>query len=88
MNDLRTALAAEISSSGWLELLRDLVQTPSHPGLPRQEEEVAQILAGYLSRYGIASDLLEAAPGRPNLLARVEGRAPGPQHRERHQPRT
>ncbi|MGE5233804.1 MAG: M20 family metallopeptidase [Acidobacteriota bacterium] len=78
MNDPRSALAAEIASSGWLELLRRLVQTPSHPGLPRQEEAVAHVLADYLAQHGIASDLLEVAPGRPNLLARVEGGAPGP----------
>jgi hypothetical protein len=34
-------LAAAVAASGWERLLADLVRTPSHPGIARQEERVA-----------------------------------------------
>ena len=62
---------------GILELLRT-VRAPSHPGVPRQEEGVALALEAHLRRSGIRSDLVEVREGRPNLLASIEGRGPGP----------
>ena len=35
------------------DLLRDLVRTPSHPGLPRQEEAVVAVLARWLAARGV-----------------------------------
>jgi acetylornithine deacetylase/succinyl-diaminopimelate desuccinylase len=58
-------------------LLRALVQTPSYPGVPRQEEKVVAVLAEFLSGHGIELAQVEVRPGRPNLLARVHGRSPG-----------
>jgi acetylornithine deacetylase/succinyl-diaminopimelate desuccinylase len=66
-----------IEPEGWLDLLTDLVRTPSHPGVPRQEEAVVRVLSGWLAAHGIASEISEVAPGRPNLLARVAGRDAG-----------
>lgn len=63
---------------GVIDLLRDLVQTPSHPGVPRQEERVVHILADYLQQYRINFSIQEVRPGRPNLLAAVCGQQPGP----------
>jgi acetylornithine deacetylase/succinyl-diaminopimelate desuccinylase family protein len=63
---------------GILELLRTMVQAPSHPGVPRQEEAAASALGAYLRRNGIRSDFVEVREGRPNLLASIEGAAPGP----------
>jgi acetylornithine deacetylase/succinyl-diaminopimelate desuccinylase family protein len=58
-------------------LLAELVRTPSHPGVDRQEERVAKLLAAWLRARGVDSVLDEAAPGRPNLIARVRGRESG-----------
>ncbi|HXT23123.1 MAG TPA: M20 family metallopeptidase, partial [Thermoanaerobaculia bacterium] len=44
---------------------------------PRQEEAVAQHLAAWLRTHGIAAELVEVAPGRPNLLATVGSHALG-----------
>jgi acetylornithine deacetylase/succinyl-diaminopimelate desuccinylase family protein len=63
---------------GILELLRTMVRAPSHPGVQRQEEGVALALEAHLRRSGIRSDLVEVREGRPNLLASIEGRGPGP----------
>ena len=60
-----------IERSGWPELLADLVRTPSHPGVSRQEEAVVQVLARWLGDRGLEVELSEVAPGRPNLIART-----------------
>jgi acetylornithine deacetylase/succinyl-diaminopimelate desuccinylase family protein len=62
---------------GILGLLRDMVRAPSHPGIERQEEAAARALDAYLRGRGIASRLVEVREGRPNVVAAVEGRAPG-----------
>src|SRR6185503_11348088 len=56
------------------ELTAELVRIPSHPGVPRQEEAVAEHLAAWLRAHGIAVELVEIAPGRTNLLATVGSR--------------
>lgn len=66
-----------IAGSGWEAFAAELVRTPSHPGLPRQEEAVAILLVEWLTSHGIAATTTEVAPGRPNVLASVAGKAPG-----------
>lgn len=61
-----------------LSLLSDLVKTPSHPGVRRQEREVARRLGEFLRRRGVESRLIEVRDGRPNLLATVDSGRPGP----------
>jgi acetylornithine deacetylase/succinyl-diaminopimelate desuccinylase len=63
---------------GILELLQAMVKAPSHPGVPRQEEGAARALSAYLGRNGIRGELVEVRDGRPNVLAALEGRRPGP----------
>lgn len=63
---------------GILELLRTMVKSPSHPGIQRQEEGTVRALEAYLRGHGIPSELIEVREGRPNLLATLEGRGPGP----------
>jgi acetylornithine deacetylase/succinyl-diaminopimelate desuccinylase len=78
MNPVMDRVAAAIDGAGWLPLLVEMVRTPSHPGVPRQEEAVVGVLERWLEARGIASARDEAAPGRPNLIATVEGPRPGP----------
>lgn len=61
-----------------IDLLRDMVRAPSHPGIERQEEAAARVLDGFLRRHGVSSRLVEVREGRPNVLAAVDGRRPGP----------
>ena len=61
-----------------LELLRAMVTAPSYPGVPRQEEATARALETYLRRHHIPSSLVEVREGRPNLMASIAGRDPGP----------
>lgn len=66
-----------MDDNGILELLRAMVQAPSYPGVPRQEEGTARALEGYFRRHGIRADLVEVREGRPNLIASIEGPKPG-----------
>ncbi|MCM2270651.1 MAG: M20/M25/M40 family metallo-hydrolase [Thermoanaerobaculia bacterium] len=72
------ALRAAIARLDPVQLAARLVRLPSHPGLARQEEAAARQLAAWLGEHGVAAELDEAAPGRPNVVARVAGARPGP----------
>jgi acetylornithine deacetylase/succinyl-diaminopimelate desuccinylase family protein len=66
-----------MDGSGILDLLRDMVRAPSHPGVERQEEGAGRALDAYLRGRGIASGLVEVRAGRPNVVATLEGTRPG-----------
>jgi acetylornithine deacetylase len=61
-------------------MTRALVATPSvNPGMEAGatgEAAIAALVAGWLSRWGYSVDLVEAEPGRPSVLARLD-RGPG-----------
>ena len=71
---------ARLAGARPAELAAELVRIPSHPRVPRQEEAVAQHLAAWLRGHGVAVELVEVAPGRPNLLATVGNRAADASH--------
>ncbi len=50
------------------ELLRLLVSTPSVTGA---EQAVAEVAAGWLRERGVEAQIVEAAPGRPNVIASI-----------------
>jgi acetylornithine deacetylase len=64
-----------------LTLLRDLVAIDSvNPSLvpgARGEADVARRIAAELVSIGLSVDVTEVAPGRPNVVGTVQGRAPG-----------
>ncbi|MGE5741529.1 MAG: M20 family metallopeptidase [Candidatus Aminicenantes bacterium RBG_16_66_30] len=66
-----------MDDKGIIELLQTLVRAPSHPAVPRQEEATALALSAYLETHRIPCELVEVREGRPNLMASIEGRAPG-----------
>jgi acetylornithine deacetylase/succinyl-diaminopimelate desuccinylase len=70
-------LQAQQPTLGMLDLLRHLIQAPSHAGLPHQEEQVVSVLAQYFEDHGIATEINEVRPGRPNLLAQISGNDSG-----------
>lgn len=59
-----------------LALLQQYVRidTQNPPG---NEIRGARFLAGVLAKHGIASEIIESAPGRGNLYARIKGKTPG-----------
>lgn len=59
------------------ELLQAMVKAPSYPGVPRQEEASAHVLAAFLRRHGLPAELVEVREGRPNLIATLAGEKPG-----------
>lgn len=61
-----------------LELLQAMVRAPSHPGIERQEEAAVRALEAWLGGHGIPSACVEVRPGRPNLIATLAGKEPGP----------
>lgn len=67
--------------SSTLELLRDLVSIDSvNPSLvpgARGEAAIAQRIAAELMSIGLAVSITEVAPGRPNVVGVLEGRAKG-----------
>ncbi len=62
-------------------LARELVRVDSrNPSLARGapgEREVARVLAEVLRAWGLRVEVIDAAPGRPNVIARIGDPAPG-----------
>ena len=76
--DREAALLASVDDALVLRLTEELIRIPGHQELPQQEADKVRFLAGVLRREGIAVDLPEVEPGRPNLLARLRGTGGGP----------
>src|SRR5260221_35629 len=60
-----------------LDLAQRLIEIPTE-NPPGNERIAAEFLADYFADNGWAVDLSDVAPGRPNVVVRIEGRAPGP----------
>jgi acetylornithine deacetylase len=60
-------LQGEIDEAGLVALLADLVRRPSVSG---EEKPTVEHLANFLDDHGLAVEMSEAAPGRPNLVCR------------------
>jgi acetylornithine deacetylase len=64
------------SSADVIQLTRALIATPSvNPAMEAGadgEAAIAALTAGWLEQWGFEVDLIEAAPGRPSVLARLE----------------
>src|SRR5436305_7013588 len=75
--DEETALATTALGTGAVELLGELIRldTVNPPG---NEGPAQDLLASTLADAGFACELLEAEPGRPNLIARLSGGEAGP----------
>jgi acetylornithine deacetylase len=70
-----------VSSDSSIELLRDLVaidsRNPSLVAGAPGERAIAEQLAAVLRGAGLDTEVVEAAPGRPNVIGVLEGRSPG-----------
>lgn len=84
--DASAPLAPEIRDEAWrgdpVALARVLVATPSvNPELERGgagEGEIARYCARWLAEHGFTVEVVEVAPGRPNVVARHTGASSGP----------
>ncbi len=78
----REGLPMPASASQVIELLRALVRiesvTPSLIPTGAGEAKVAAYIADWLAGAGAEVEVLEAAPGRPNVLGRLRGSGGGP----------
>lgn len=73
----RSALADQALGTEAVELLGELIRIDtSNP--PGGEAPAQELLCERLSAAGFDCELLAAEPGRPNLVARLAGEAPGP----------
>ena len=62
-----------------MDICRDLIRidTSNYGDDPRsREREAAEYVAGHLSDVGLEIELVEAAPGRTSVFARVSGEDP------------
>ncbi len=72
-----TAAVPETLGAWAVELLGRLIQTDTvNP--PGNERPIQEFLRGSLTAAGFECELLEAEPGRPNLVARLHGATDGP----------
>ncbi|MFI6901654.1 M20 family metallopeptidase [Nonomuraea sp. NPDC050394] len=70
----------EIDAAGVVEFTQALVRVPStnDPARGRSELPAAELVAAKMRSWGWEPQISEAAPGRPNVVAVVEGGLPGP----------
>jgi succinyl-diaminopimelate desuccinylase len=76
MSPTENEILNSISSDEVIELARDLIRTPSITG--REGAAISDFLADYFRANGITPILLESAPGRINVIAKIESKEPGP----------
>lgn len=63
---------SSIDEGDIVDLTRKLIDIPSvNP--PGNEKPVAELIARYLSKFEIDADVREVLPGRPNVVASIEG---------------
>lgn len=70
----------EIDADGVVEFTQALVRIPStnDPALGRNEDPAAALVAAKMRSWGWEPSISYAAPGRPNVVAVVDGGLPGP----------
>jgi acetylornithine deacetylase/succinyl-diaminopimelate desuccinylase len=58
-------------------LTQELIRIPSHKDAPGFEKNVAEYIHSYLQEQGIHSELHPVVDGRPNVIAKIEGKGDG-----------
>lgn len=67
----------EISEKAIIDLLEELVNIPSYPGIPDQETGVAERIQQFFASEGIESEVTHVVDGRSNVTARLKGKGGG-----------
>jgi acetylornithine deacetylase or succinyl-diaminopimelate desuccinylase len=77
MRDQIERALADVSEREIVELVSRMISIPSHADAPGAERELASFIAAFFEKAGIGSFVGEAAPGRPNVIARIPGSGGG-----------
>ncbi len=72
LDDQWLSLAADVEEA--TALTADLVSLRSYPG---EEKAVQEAVAAWFRTHGMTPDVVDCAPGRPNVIVHVEN-GPGP----------
>jgi succinyl-diaminopimelate desuccinylase len=72
--DMRQDILDNLDDAYTLQVLKEMIRIPSVVG---QEQALAEFLHKELSSLGLACQLHEVEPGRPNIYAKLPGKAPG-----------
>src|SRR5690554_2304103 len=75
---IRDRILAQIKENEVVDLVKRLVEIPSHRFAPRQETDVAEYLMREFQAEGIESYMQDVEDGRCNVVARLPGRGAGP----------
>lgn len=76
--EAQTGGRPEIDSRSLVEFTRRLIRIRSVNESGFREAEAARAVADEMHRLGLRVEVEEVAPGRPNVIARIEGGLPGP----------
>ncbi len=73
----RSRIEEQIREKEIVDLVADLVSSPSHEGINRQETETASKIHDFFLREEIETELAHVADGRFNVTARLQGTGTG-----------
>jgi acetylornithine deacetylase/succinyl-diaminopimelate desuccinylase family protein len=77
LRSIQERITANFHQDEVIGILRELIQKQSENPLGT-EEEAGRYVQALLAEHGIKAELSWAAPGRPNVIARLQGMRPGP----------
>lgn len=60
-----------------VDILKEMVSRPSHPGVENQETKVAEYIADLLTKNGIVAEIIPVMNGRCNVVGRLKGTGGG-----------
>lgn len=63
------AIREKLDERRVVNLIREMVNIPSHPGIPGQETKLAEFIKSYFESIGITAEIREVEDGRSNVLA-------------------
>lgn len=73
----KSRIEEQIGEKEIIDLVRNLVSSPSHDGISRQETETATKIHKFFAREGIDTQLIPVVDGRCNVIARMKGEGTG-----------
>jgi len=71
--ELLSKIKSVITEEEVIEIIKNLVEIPSYPGVENQESKVAKYIYTTLSKEGIESKIVPVIDGRCNVIAKLRG---------------
>ena len=75
--DAKERVKALVKDEEAIELVRKIVQIPSHWAQEKREKPISDYLLDYFMKAGIDAYQQEVYPGRPNVVAVLHGTGEG-----------